>query len=107
MAGKRKADVRIGISGWRYAPWRGVFYPPGLPQARELHYASRRLDSVEINGSFYSLQRPSSYRRWYDDTPEGFVFAVKGGRFITHHKKLRDCTTPLANFFASVVLALE
>jgi uncharacterized protein YecE (DUF72 family) len=107
MAGRRKADVRIGISGWRYAPWRGVFYPPGLPHARELHYASRRLDTVEINGSFYSLQRPSSYRRWYDETPAGFVFAVKGGRFITHHKKLRDCTTPLANFFASGVLALK
>ena len=99
--------VRIGISGWRYAPWRGVFYPPDLTQARELHWASRRLDTVEINGSFYSLQRPSSYRRWRDETPDGFVFAVKGGRFITHHKKLRDCTTPLANFFASGVLALE
>jgi uncharacterized protein YecE (DUF72 family) len=99
--------VRIGISGWRYAPWRGVFYPPGLPQHRELAWASRRLRSVEINGSFYSLQRPSSYRRWYDDTPGDFVFAVKGGRFVTHNKKLRDCAGPLANFFASGVLALE
>jgi uncharacterized protein YecE (DUF72 family) len=99
--------VRIGISGWRYPPWRGVFYPAGLPQAQELRYASRRLDSVEINGSFYSLQRPSSYRRWYAETPDDFVLAVKGGRFITHNKKLRDCETPLANFFASGVLALE
>jgi uncharacterized protein YecE (DUF72 family) len=99
--------VRIGISGWRYPPWRGVFYPPGLPQAQELRYASRRLDSVEINGSFYSLQRPSSYRRWYAETPDDFVFAVKGGRFITHNKKLRECETPLANFFASGVLTLE
>jgi uncharacterized protein YecE (DUF72 family) len=98
--------VRIGISGWRYAPWRGVFYPEGLPHARELEYASRRLDTIEINGSFYSLQRPSSYRRWYDDTPAGFVFAVKGGRFMTHNKKLRDCEGPLANFFASGPLAL-
>ena len=102
-----KGTVRVGISGWRYAPWRGVFYPPGLPQARELAYASGRMRTVEINGSFYSLQRPSSFRAWYDETPEGFVFAVKGGRFISHNKKLRDCEGPLANFFASGVLALE
>ena len=100
-------DVRVGISGWRYPPWRGVFYPEGLPQARELEFASRRVRTVEINGSFYSLQRPSSYQRWYAATPDDFVFAVKGGRFLTHHKKLRDCATPLANFFASGVLALE
>ena len=99
--------MRIGISGWRYAPWRGVFYPDGLAHARELAYASRRLRSIEINGSFYSLQRPSSYQRWYDEAPDGFVFAVKGGRFMTHNKKLRDCAEPLANFFASGVLAFE
>src|SRR6476659_3982840 len=99
MARTHAGTIGIGISGWRYAPWRGVFYPPGLPQARELEYASRRLDSVEINGSFYALQRPSSYRRWYDATPDGFVFAVKGGRVLTHFRKLRDCATPLANFF--------
>jgi uncharacterized protein YecE (DUF72 family) len=98
--------IFIGISGWRYAPWRGVFYPAGLPQRRELEYASRRLGSVEINGSFYSLQRPAGYRAWREQTPEGFVFAVKGGRFITHMKKLRGIETPLANFFASGVLAL-
>ena len=80
---------------------------PACRRGSELRYASRRLDSVEINGSFYSLQRPSSYRRWYAETPDDFVFAVKGGRFITHNKKLRDCATPLANFFASGVLALE
>lgn len=101
------ADVRIGISGWRYPPWRGVFYPKGLAQKNELHFASRVLRSVEINGSFYSLQRPSSYACWRDDTPDDFLFAVKGGRFITHNKKLRDCAGPLANFFASGVLALE
>jgi uncharacterized protein YecE (DUF72 family) len=100
-------DVRIGISGWRYAGWRGVFYPRGLAQRRELEYASRQFRSVEINGSFYSLQRPESYRQWYRDTPEGFVFAVKGGRFITHMKKLRGVEKPLANFFASGVLALN
>lgn len=107
MTGPRPAEVRIGISGWRYPPWRGVFYPEGLPQRSELEFASHRLRTVEINGSFYSLQRPSSYRRWYAETPEDFLFAVKGGRFITHHKKLRDCAAPLANFFASGVLALE
>ena len=78
-----------------------------MPQKDELRFAASRLRTVEINGSFYSLQRPSSYRRWYAETPDDFLFAVKGGRFLTHHKKLRDCATPLANFFGSGVLALE
>jgi uncharacterized protein YecE (DUF72 family) len=106
-APSHEGDVRIGISGWRYPTWRNVFYPPGLAQHRELEYASRALRTVEINGSFYSLQRPSSYAAWYAETPDDFVFAVKGNRFITHNKKLRDCHGPLANFFASGVLALE
>lgn len=100
-------DVRVGISGWRYPTWRNVFYPTKLAQHRELEFASRAMRSVEINGSFYSLQRPSSYERWYAETPDDFLFAVKGGRFITHNKKLRDCAGPLANFLASGVLALE
>ena len=100
-------DLRIGISGWTYAPWRGTFYPKGLSQKRELAYASRELNSIEINGSFYSLQRPSSYRHWYQETPEGFVFSVKAGRYITHMKKLKGIETALANFFASGVLALD
>ncbi len=99
-------DVRIGISGWRYPPWRTVFYPAGLAQRRELEYASRRMGSIEINGSFYSLQRAESYQAWRDQTPGGFLFAVKGPRFVTHLKKLRGVETPLANFFASGVLAL-
>ena len=99
-------SYRIGISGWNYAPWRKVFYPPGLPHRAELGYAARRLNSIEINGSFYSLQRPSSYQRWYDETPPGFVFSVKGPRFVSHMKKLVDVDAPLANFFASGVLAL-
>ncbi|WP_426244344.1 DUF72 domain-containing protein [Nocardioides sp. LHG3406-4] len=99
-------EVRIGISGWTYPGWRGDFYPRGLVQRRELEYASSRLTSIEINGSFYSLQRPSSYARWRDETPDDFVFAVKGGRFITHLKRLRETDAPLANFFASGVLAL-
>jgi uncharacterized protein YecE (DUF72 family) len=98
--------VRVGISGWRYPSWRGDFYPRGLPQRRELEYAARQLTSVEVNGSFYSLQRPESYRRWRSEVPEGFVFAVEGGRFVTHYKRLRDVETPLANFFASGVLEL-
>jgi uncharacterized protein YecE (DUF72 family) len=99
--------VRIGISGWRYAPWRGVFYPPSLKQREELEFASRQVGSIEINGSFYSLQRPSAWQRWHDETPAGFEFAVKGPRFITHLKKLLDVHAPLANFFASGVLALR
>ena len=98
---------RIGISGWNYRGWRGIFYPPRLPHRRELEYASHRLNSIEINGSFYSLQTPASYRRWHEETPEDFVFAVKGSRFITHMKKLTDARVPLANFFASGVLRLE
>jgi uncharacterized protein YecE (DUF72 family) len=100
------ACVRIGISGWRYAGWRGSFYPRGLPQRRELEYAAGVLSTIEINGSFYSLQRPERYRAWYEQTPDDFVFSVKGGRFITHMKKLAGVETPLANFFASGVLAL-
>ncbi|MFW6079383.1 MAG: DUF72 domain-containing protein, partial [Gemmatimonadota bacterium] len=100
------AEVRVGISGWSYDGWRGRFYPRDVPKRRWLEYASRRLRTVEINGSFYSLQRPESYRRWYEATPPGFVFAVKGSRFITHMKKLNDVATPLANFFASGVLRL-
>jgi uncharacterized protein YecE (DUF72 family) len=102
-----KRDLRIGISGWTYPPWRGVFYPKKLPHRLELEFASRQFNSIEINGSFYSLQRPSSYQRWYADTPPGFVFSVKGPRFITHMKKLREVEVPLANFFASGVLCLR
>ena len=104
--GRTDREVRIGISGWRYPLWRGPFYPKGLPQREELQYAARRLNTVEINGSFYSLQRPELYRSWYEQTPDGFVFAVKGSRYITHMRRLRD-PAALANFFASGVLALR
>ncbi len=100
-------EVRVGISGWSYAGWRGDFYPRGLRQRDELRYAAERLGTVEVNGSFYSLQRPSSYAAWRDQVPAGFPLAVKGGRFITHMKRLRDVEAPLANFFASGVLALR
>jgi uncharacterized protein YecE (DUF72 family) len=102
-----RGRIRIGISGWRYPPWRGVFYPKGLPQKEELAYASRQFPTIEINGTFYSLQRPERFASWYSATPEDFVFAVKGGRFITHMKKLRNVEAPLANFFASGVLRLK
>ncbi len=99
--------VRIGISGWRYEPWRGVFYPSLLAQRQELAFASQMLPTIEINGSFYSLQRPESYAAWHDETPPGFVFAVKGSRYITHMLKLRNVEVALANFFASGVLRLD
>jgi uncharacterized protein YecE (DUF72 family) len=98
--------IRIGISGWTYAPWRGVFYPEGLPQKRELHFAARSFASIEINGTFYGLQKPDAFARWREATPDGFVFAVKGSRYITHLKRLRDVETPLANFMASGLLRL-
>jgi uncharacterized protein YecE (DUF72 family) len=101
-----RARIRIGISGWRYEPWRGVFYPKELPQRLELPYAAHNFNSIEINGSFYSLQAPAAWRAWYEATPERFVFSVKGPRFITHMLKLRDVEQPLANFFASGLLAL-
>ncbi|HEV2293759.1 MAG TPA: DUF72 domain-containing protein [Tepidisphaeraceae bacterium] len=100
-------QTRIGISGWTYGPWRGTFYPPRLPHKRELEYASRQVNSIEINGSFYSLQTPRSYQTWYEQTPPDFVFSVKGGRFITHMKKLKDVRAPLANFIASGILCLK
>lgn len=99
--------VRVGISGWRYEPWRGVFYPADLRQRDELAYASRKMSTIEINGSFYSLQRPEYYASWYDETPPGFVFSVKGARFITHMLKLRNVEAALANFFASGIANLR
>ncbi len=100
-------SIRIGISGWRYEPWRGTFYPDDLPQRAELEYVSRIVSAIEINGSFYSLQRPASYASWYDQTPADFVFTVKGPRYITHMKRLRDVSEPLANFLASGVFRLR
>jgi uncharacterized protein YecE (DUF72 family) len=107
MVERARGEVRIGISGWRYPPWRGVFYPPGLAQRRELEFASRTLPTIEINGSFYSLQRPESWAEWHDQTPEGFVFAVKGSRYITHMLKLNGVEAALANFLASGLFRLK
>ncbi len=99
--------VRVGISGWTYPPWRGEFYPPGLRQRDELAFVAERLNSVEINGSFYALQRRTSFESWAAAVPDDFIFAVKGGRFITHLKKLNEVGVPLANFFAQGLLALD
>jgi uncharacterized protein YecE (DUF72 family) len=99
--------IRIGISGWRYEPWRGVFYPETLAQSRELEFASRAFPSVEINGSFYSLQSPASWSAWHDATPDDFVFSVKGPRYVTHILRLKNVRAPLANFFASGVFNLR
>jgi uncharacterized protein YecE (DUF72 family) len=105
--GGRKEVILIGISGWRYAPWRGVFYPPDLAQGRELEYASRALPTIEINGTFYSLQRPEFFEAWHDQTPDDFVFAIKGSRYITHMLKLRNIESALSNFLASGIFKLR
>lgn len=99
--------VTVGISGWRYAPWRGVFYPRTLPQQQELAYASRQFGGIELNGSFYTLQKPEYYASWYEQTPHGFVFAVKGHHYITHRLRLREAQAALANFLASGVFRLR
>jgi uncharacterized protein YecE (DUF72 family) len=100
------SDLRIGVSGWTYKPWRGAFYPKGLPQKRELAYIGAQFNSVEINGTFYSMQVPDSFAFWADETPDDFLFAVKGPRYLTHMLKLRNVQAPLGNFFASGPLRL-
>ena len=107
MRSAAQSRIRVGISGWKSPPWRGVFYPHGLAHARELGFVAQHFPTVEVNGSFYSLLRPTTYERWYGETPHDFVFSVKGSRFITHMKRLAGVETPLANFFASGVLALR
>ncbi len=100
------AGVRIGISGWTYAPWRGQFYPKRLPRKAELAFASQRFGAIEINGTFYGLQTPASFGRWADETPDDLVFAIKGSRYITHQLRLREPQVALANFLASGILRL-
>ena len=99
--------IRVGIGGWVYPPWRGVFYPRGLPQARELAHASRQVTAIEINGTFYGAQKPASFRRWHDETPEDFVFSLKGPRFATHRSDLTTAGPSIERFFASGVLELR
>ena len=97
----------VGISGFRYPGWKKTFYPEKLPSADELYYASRQVGSIELNGTFYASQRPSSFERWHESTPKNFVFSVKGPRFITHILRLRNAEQALSTFFASGVLRLE
>jgi len=106
-ASMKRGEIRIGISGWRYKGWRGKFYPQKLRQKDELRYAAQRFRTIEINGTFYSLQSAKSFARWRNETPDHFVFTVKGSRFLTHIRRLREVRTPLATFFASGLLALE
>jgi uncharacterized protein YecE (DUF72 family) len=101
-----RSDIRIGISGWTYAPWRGTFYPAGLPHSQELAYASRQVNSIEVNGSFYSLQSPETYRRWFLAAPEDFVFSIKASRYITHMLRLREIERALLHFLDSGPLEL-
>jgi uncharacterized protein YecE (DUF72 family) len=102
----QRGQIRIGIAGWRYDEWRGTFYPEDLAQKRELEYASRQLNSIELNGTFYSTQRPQSFQQWSKDTPDDFVFSIKGSQFITHIRKIENVETALANFLAQGLLRL-
>ena len=99
--------IRVGIGGWTFEPWRGVFYPEGLPQKRELEYASQHLTSIEINGTYYGSQKPESFARWRDETPEGFVFSLKGTRFTTNRRVLAEAGSSIERFFASGVMELK
>lgn len=99
--------IRVGMSGWTFEAWRKDFYPKGLVQRKELEYASRKVNSIEINGTFYSLQKPPSFQKWYAETPEDFCFAVKAPQFITHIRRLKEVDEPLANFFASGIFCLK
>lgn len=105
-AGRQQGAIRIGLSGWTYAPWRGHFYPEGLGQKNELAFAARQFPALEVNGTFYGLQKPEAFARWAEVAPDGFVFAVKGSRYITHMRRLKNIETPLANFLASGLLRL-
>ncbi|BCG00125.1 hypothetical protein PPGU19_046930 [Paraburkholderia sp. PGU19] len=99
--------IRVGIGGWTFEPWRGVFYPKGLAQKRELEYASRQLTAIEINGTFYGSQKPATFVKWHDETPDDFVFALKAPRFATHRRVLAEARDSVERFVASGVLELK
>ena len=107
MSPTAEPHIRIGVGGWTYAPWRGVFYPEALAQKRELEYASRKLTSIEVNGTYYGSQKPDTFAKWHDDTPDDFVFALKGPRFVTNRRVLSDAGPSIERFFASGVMALK
>jgi uncharacterized protein YecE (DUF72 family) len=106
MATRKAGKIFVGVGGWNFAPWRGSFYPKGLTQARELNYASRELTSIEINSTFYGLQKPATFKKWHDETPEGFVFSVKAPRFVTNRSDLASGASSIERFLASGVLQL-
>src|SRR3954470_12722019 len=106
MAARKLGKIFVGVGGWNFAPWRGTFYPKGLTQSQELHYASRQLTSIEINSTFYGLQKPATFQKWHDQTPDDFVFSVKAPRFVTHRKRLAEGASSIERFLASGVLQL-
>jgi uncharacterized protein YecE (DUF72 family) len=107
MSPTKPGKIRIGIGGWTYAPWRGTFYPSDLTQTRELEYASQTLTSIEINGTFYGLQKPSTYEKWYHETPDDFVFSLKAPRYATNRKVLAEAGETIERFLASGLLLLK
>jgi uncharacterized protein YecE (DUF72 family) len=107
MAKTAQSRIRVGVGGWTYEPWRGVFYPEGLAQKRELEYASRKLTTIEINGTYYGSQKPASFAKWHDETPDDFVFAVKGPRFTTNRRVLAEAGESVERFFNSGVMVLK
>lgn len=106
MAKRKTGTIHVGVGGWNFAPWRGTFYPKGLTQAQELHYASRELTSIEINSTFYGLQKPATFQKWHDDTPDGFVFSVKAPRFVMLRRNLAESAQGMQRFLASGLLRL-
>lgn len=107
MPPKSQARISIGIGGWTYEPWRGVFYPEGLAQKRELEFASRQLTSIEVNGTYYGSQKPESFAKWHDETPDDFIFALKGPRFATNRRVLAEAGPSIERFLTSGILALK
>ncbi|HEX3983028.1 MAG TPA: DUF72 domain-containing protein [Acidisoma sp.] len=107
MAKKDSGTIRIGVGGWTYEPWRGTFYPDKLPQKRELEYAAGQLTAIEINGTYYGSQKPESFRKWHDETPDGFVFSLKASRYSTNRRVLAEAGDSIERFFKSGVLELK
>jgi uncharacterized protein YecE (DUF72 family) len=107
MGGTEAGRIRVGVGGWTFAPWRGAFYPDDLPQKRELEYASRHLTSIEINGTFYGSQKPASFEKWHDETPDDFVFALKGPRYATNRRELATAAESIERFVTGGILRLK
>ncbi|MGF6757570.1 DUF72 domain-containing protein [Paraburkholderia sp. GAS42] len=104
---EKTGQIRVGIGGWTFEPWRGVFYPEGLAQKRELEYASSQLTTIEVNGTFYGSQKPATFAKWHDETPDDFVFSLKAPRFATNRRVLSEAGDSVERFFASGVLELK